>query len=143
MAQCVHRLRDLKGHPNSPLAAPGVEECPIIVPRATQDGFGPGPISGWWPHGFNLRALKLQSGAAIPAHVRHEEEVLMVHAGLIEVTLPKGSVMLGAGDTFTTPKGMARAFRATSSDGCIVHVVRGGEDIAAPEFVRAGKRKAA
>lgn len=143
MAQCVHRLRDLKGNPNSPLAAPGVEECPIIVPRATQDGFAPGPISGWWPHGFNLRALKLQSGAAIPAHVRHEEEVLMVHAGTIEITLPRGSVMLGAGDTFTTPKGMARAFRATSSDGCIVHVVRGGEDIAAPEFVRAGKRKAA
>ena len=137
MAKCVHRLRDLKGNPTSPLAAPGVEECPIIVPKATRDGFAPGPITGWWPHGFNLRALKMASGASIPAHVRREEEVLMIHSGLLEITLPKGRVILGAGDSFTTPKGLSRAFRATSSEGCIAHVVRGGEDIAAPEFLRA------
>ena len=44
----------------------------------------------------------------------------------------------------TTASSNARAgARATSSDGCIVHVVRGGEDIAAPEFVRPPKKKAA
>lgn len=142
MAKCVVRLRDLKGNRNSPLAGPGVEECPIIVPRATRDGFAPGPITGWWPHGFNLRALKLQSGAAVAAHIRGEEEVLMIHSGSMEVSLPKGSVLLAAGDTFTTPKGLPRAFRATSSDGCLAHVVRGGEDIAPPEFVRSRKRAA-
>ena len=140
--KCVLRLRDLSGNRNSPLAGPGVEECPIIVPRATRDGFAPGPITGWWPHGFNLRALRMQSGAAVASHVRHEEEVLMVHSGSVEVTLPKGRVLLAAGDSFTTPKGMARAFRATSSDGCLVHVVRGGEDIAAPEYVRIKKKAA-
>jgi quercetin dioxygenase-like cupin family protein len=136
MENCVVRPRDLRGNPNSPLAAPGVEECPIIVPRATSDGFAPGPITGWWPHGFNLRALRLQSGATIPAHTRAEEEVLMVHTGTLEITLPNGAVTLGAGDTFTTPKGTPRSFRATSSDGCLVHVVRGGEDVAAPVFVK-------
>lgn len=135
MEACVVRLRSLRGNPNSPLAAPGVEECPIIVPRATPDGFAPGPITGWWPHGFNLRALRLQSGAAIPAHTRAEAEVLMVHTGTLEIILPDGALTLGAGDTFTTPKGMPRAFRATSSDGCLVHVVRGGEDIAPPGFL--------
>ena len=142
MEKCVLRLRDLRGNPHSPLAGPGVEECPIIVPRATGDGFAPGPITGWWPHGFNLRALKLRSGAAVAAHIRREEEVLMVHAGSMEVTLPEGSVLLAAGDTFTTPKGVARAFRATSSEGCLVHVVRGGEAIAPPEFLRAKKKAA-
>ena len=142
MAKCVLRVRDLRGNPNSPLAGAGVEECPIIVPRATGDGFAPGPITGWWPHGFNLRALRLRSGAAVPAHIRREEEVLMVHSGSVEVSLPDGSVLLAAGDTFTTPKGVARAFRATSSEGCLVHVVRGVEEIAPPEFVRAKKKAA-
>ena len=66
----------------------------------------------------------------------------MVHSGSVEVSLPDGSVLLAAGDTFTTPKGVARAFRATSSEGCLVHVVRGGEEIAPPEFVRAKKKAA-
>ena len=136
MESCVVRARSLRANPNSPLAGPGVEECPIIVPRATHDGFAPGPITGWWPHGFNLRALRLQSGATIPAHTRAEEEVLMVHTGTLEITLPNGAVILGAGDTFTTPKDAARSFRATSSDGCLVHVVRGSEDVAAPAFVK-------
>jgi mannose-6-phosphate isomerase-like protein (cupin superfamily) len=139
---CVLRFRDLRGNPASPLARPGVEECPIIVPKATRDGFAPGPITGWWPHGFNLRALKLQSGARIPAHARAEEEVLMVQSGTLEVTLPKGNVVLGTGDTFSVPKGMARAFRATSSDGCVTYVVRGGEDIAPVAFVQPKRRAA-
>lgn len=135
MAAGVMRFADLKGNPASALAGPGVEECPIIVPKATQDGFAPGPITGWWPHGFNLRCLKLASGAHVPAHVRHEEEVIMVQSGTFEITTPSGVVTMGAGDTFTTPKGLARAFRATSSDGCVAYVVRGGEEVAAVQFM--------
>ena len=137
MAQGVVRFKDLKPNPASPLAGPGVEECPVIVPRATRDHFKPGPITGWWPHGFNLRCLKMASGAHVPAHVRHEEEVLLVHSGTLEVTLPDGQVVMGAGDTFTTPKGHARSFRATSSDGCVAYVVRGGDEAGAVAFVRA------
>jgi mannose-6-phosphate isomerase-like protein (cupin superfamily) len=137
MAEGVVRFADLKGNPTSPLAGPGVEECPVITPKATKDGFAPGPIVGWWPHGFNLRALKMTSGASVPSHVRHEEEVLFVHKGTLEVSTPNGTIVLGAGDTFTTPKGLARAFRATSSDGCMAYVVRGGDEAGEVHFVNA------
>jgi mannose-6-phosphate isomerase-like protein (cupin superfamily) len=131
---CVVRAAQLAGNPASPLARDGVEECPIITPAATGDGFGPGPISGWWPHGFNLRCLRLESGAAVPAHVRAEEEVIFVHRGVLEVATPEGSVVMGPGDTFTTPKGMPRGFRAPSSNGVSAYVVRGGDSPAAPRF---------
>jgi quercetin dioxygenase-like cupin family protein len=44
-------------------------------------------------------------------------------------------VLLAAGDTFTTPRGAARAFRATSSEGAMVFVVRGGEETAPARFL--------
>jgi mannose-6-phosphate isomerase-like protein (cupin superfamily) len=137
MAEGVVRATALKGNPASPLAGPGVEECPIIVPKATADGFAPGPITGWWPHGFNLRALKLKTGAKVPFHVRREEEVLFVQEGVLEVATDRGTVLLGPGDTFSTPKGAARGFRNTGSRDTLAYVVRGGEDIAMPDFARA------
>jgi mannose-6-phosphate isomerase-like protein (cupin superfamily) len=89
------------------------------------------------PHGFKLRALKMASDAAVPAHVRHAEEVIFVQEGMLEITAPDSSVVMGAGDIFTTPKGLARAFRATSSDGCIASVVRGGDSVGKAHFVNA------
>ena len=135
MAQGLQRFKDFRPNPVSPLAGPGVEECPVIVPKATKDGFVPGPIIGWWPHGFNLRCLKMASSAQVPAHIRHEEEVIFVQSGTLEVTTPEGQIIMGAGDTFTTPKGHARSFRATSSDGCVAFVVRGGDEAGAVQFV--------
>jgi mannose-6-phosphate isomerase-like protein (cupin superfamily) len=124
----------MKGNAASPLAGPGVEECPVITPTHTRDGFEPGPITGWWPHGFNLRCLKLETGAMVPAHARDEEEVIFVHAGTLEVETPNGRVVMGAGDTFTTPKGLTRSFRALSSGGVIAYVVRGGDEAGAVRF---------
>jgi mannose-6-phosphate isomerase-like protein (cupin superfamily) len=135
LAGCVVKARDFRANPASPLAREGVEEIPIITPVRTGDGFAPGPISGWWPHGFNLRCLRLQSGAAVPAHIRAEAEVIMVHRGVLQVATPDGEAILGPGDTFTTPRGMPRGFRATSSNGVSAYVVRGGDAPAAPEFV--------
>ena len=135
LRSCVVKAADLHANPNSPLARAGVEELPIIGPAATGDGFEPGPIIGWWPHGFNLRALRLESGAAVPSHTRQEEEVIFVHRGVLQVTTPEGEIVMGPGDTFTTPKGMPRAFRASSSNGVAAYVVRGGDAPAAPEFV--------
>ena len=135
LAACVVKPGQFVRNPGSPLAGPGVEELAIITPTETGDGFAPGPIAGWWPHGFNLRALRLESGAAVPAHTRVEEEVIFVHRGVLEITTPEGQVILGPGDTFTTPKGLQRAFRASSSNGVAAYVVRGGDAPAAPEFV--------
>lgn len=140
MAQGVLRADQFRANPGSPLAGPGVEECPLITPCTTRDGFAPGPITGWWKHGFNLRCLKLASGARVAAHTRDEEEVIFVHRGVMEIATPDGALLLGPGDTFTTPKGLARAFRATSSEDVVAYVVRGGDEAGAVTFV---DRKAA
>lgn len=134
MALGVVTAAEITPFSRSPLAGPGVVECPIIVPRSTEDGFPPGPITGWWPHGFNLRLLRLASGAAIPAHHRGEEEVLLMQRGTLAVTVDGTEVVLGAGDVFSTPKGALRSFRATSSDGAEVYVVRGGDAAGAVSF---------
>jgi len=135
LAGCVVAARDFVANPASPLARDGVEEIPLITPAATGDGFSAGPISGWWRHGFNLRALRMASGASVPSHTRSEAEVIMLHEGVLEITTDKGTVLLGPGDCFTTPVGMKRAFRATSSEAVLAYVVRGGDMPAAPEFV--------
>jgi mannose-6-phosphate isomerase-like protein (cupin superfamily) len=140
LAQGFVPLSGMKGNPASPLAGPGVEECPVITPTHTLDGFEPGPIVGWWPHGFNLRCLKMQTGARVAPHSRDEEEVIFVHRGTLEVATPQGTVLLGAGDTLTTPKGLERTFRAMSSDGVVAYVVRGGDKAGA---VRVANRMAA
>jgi mannose-6-phosphate isomerase-like protein (cupin superfamily) len=129
-------LGQMTGNPRSPLAGPGVEECPVITPTNTRDGFEPGPIVGWWPHGFNLRCLKMATGAVVPAHVRNEEEVIFVHSGTMEIDTPQGSVIIGAGDTFSTPKALERSFRALSSDGLVAYVVRGGDEAGAVRFTK-------
>jgi mannose-6-phosphate isomerase-like protein (cupin superfamily) len=135
LAGCVVKAAELRANPASPLAREGVEELPIITPAATGDGFAPGPIRGWWKHGFNLRALRLESGARVAPHVREEEEVIFVHRGVLQVTTPEGEVILGPGDTFTTPRGTPRGFRASSSNGVAAYVVRGGDAPAAPRFL--------
>ncbi len=135
MAQCVASFAGLRPNATSPLAARGVSECAIIGPVASQDGFAPGPITGWWHHGFSLRLLRLTSGAKTAAHVRHEAEVVFVQSGTLEIATPDGAIMLGSGDTFSTPIGLARSFRATASDGCVAYLVRGAESPKAPTFV--------
>jgi mannose-6-phosphate isomerase-like protein (cupin superfamily) len=135
LAGCVVKAAALRANPASPLACEGVEELPIITPAPTGDGFAPGPIQGWWRHGFNLRALRLEPGASVPRHIRAEEEVIFVHRGVLEIVTPEGEVIMGPGDTFTTPTGMARGFRACSSNGVAAYVVRGGDAPAAPRFL--------
>jgi len=135
LAACVVTPAQFVVNAASPLAAPGVTESAIITPGATADGFAPGPISGWWSHGFNLRALSLESGASIAPHQRDEAEVIFVHAGVLAVTLPESVLVMGPGDTLTIPNGTTRAFRATSSATAIAYVVRGGDSPALPRFV--------
>ncbi len=134
LAQCIVRAGDAVANPASPLAAPGVEEAGLIGPRQTDDGFAPGPITGWWPHGFNLRQLTLATGAYVPMHARREAEVLMVQSGTIEVSWADGALILGAGDTFTVPVQLDHAFRNTASVDAVVFVVRGGDNPARPVF---------
>jgi len=134
LLECMVRDGEATAEPKSPLAANGVSEAGVIVPRATSDGFAAGPISGWWAHGFNLRQLTLQSGAYVPHHARAEAEVLFIQSGTLEVTWPGGALMMGSGDTLTVPIGLSHAFRNTASVPCDVVVVRGSDDPAMPVF---------
>ncbi len=134
LLDCVIRADAIAGEPASPLARAGIEEAPLIVPTATRDGFKPGPIVGWWPHGFNLRQLTLETGAYVPMHTRHEVEVLFVQEGTLEFSWANEQLLLGAGDTLSVPIGLFHAFRNTASGPCKVFVVRGSENPALPDF---------
>lgn len=134
LLQCVVVGGTAQANPNSPLAAAGVEEAAIITPRATRDNFGPGPITGWWPQGFNLRQLTLQTGAFVPLHARQEAEVVILHQGTLEVRWDGGVIVMGAGDTLTVPVGLQHSFRNAASVPAVAFVVRGTEDPSLPVF---------
>jgi len=136
-------LADLKGNPDSPLAGEGVEECSVISLRPSGDRFPVGPITGWWPHGFSLRCLRMETGASIPAHSRAEPEVIFVHEGVLEVSWEEGRIVLGPGDTLSVPVGLDHAFRNTSSATTIAFVVRGSEAPAMPRFADEAARHSA
>lgn len=134
MAQCVVSRDAIRPNPQSPLAANGSEEAGVIVPVATEDGFAPGPIVGWWPHGFNIRRLRLQTGTRVGQHARAEPEVIFVHEGTLEVSWDGGGIIMGAGDTLTVPVGLFRAFRNTASVPLTAFIVRGSDSPRRPVF---------
>jgi mannose-6-phosphate isomerase-like protein (cupin superfamily) len=134
LRECVVAASAMTGNPGSPLAAEGVEEAPIITPVETGDGFAPGPITGWWRHGFNLRRLTMTTGAYVPRHARAEVEVIFVHAGTLEISWDAGAIVMGAGDTLSVPVGLSHAFRNTASVDLVAFVVRGGDSPAMPTF---------
>ena len=132
LAHGVVRFADLQANPNSPLAGPGITESAIIGPKVTHDGFAPGPIVGWWPHGFNLRCLKLAQGAALAEHSRSEEEVYLLQSGRFRFTINGASTELAGGDVVSIPKGAVRMIEAL--DDAVAFVVRGGDVPSAPSF---------
>ena len=134
LRECVVAADAMAANPRSALAADGVEEAPVITPRETGDGFAAGPISGWWPHGFNLRRLTLATGAYVPTHARAEVEVVFVHAGTLEVSWADGVIIMGAGDTLSVPAGLPHGLRNTASVDMVAYVVRGGDAPALPLF---------
>ena len=134
LQSCCVRAEAMVANPHSPLAADGVAEAGVIAAQRTGDGFLPGPITDWWPHGFNLRRLTLASGAYVPLHARQEAEVLFMQQGTLEVSWNDGAVIMGAGDTLSVPVGLPHAFRNAASVAADVFIVRGTEDPAMPVF---------
>jgi quercetin dioxygenase-like cupin family protein len=141
LAQCYVSHRDMRANPHGPLAGEGVEEAGVIVPAATEDGFPPGPIVGWWRHGFNVRRLRLQTGASVGQHARAEPEVIFVHDGTLEVSWAGGRIVMGAGDTLSVPVGLFHGFRNTASAPLTAFIVRGADSPRPPVF--AAQRAAA
>ncbi|MEO1596442.1 MAG: cupin domain-containing protein [Pseudomonadota bacterium] len=110
----------------------GVEERPVIGCRSESEGLAAGHMN--WSHGFQVRHIQLAPGVESPPHVRHEEEVIMMHAGQLTVGLPDGDVELGSGDVLTAPIGMPRRFSNSTHEPAEAWVVRGGDAPKAPSY---------
>ncbi|RVT41992.1 cupin domain-containing protein [Sphingobium algorifonticola] len=102
---------------------PGVAELAIIGAASPDENLPAGAFA--WPHGFSVRKLTLQQGAAIPDHRRAAAEVLFVHAGALEIVVDGAAARLDPGDTITIPVGARRAYG--SAEGATVFVVHGGD----------------
>jgi mannose-6-phosphate isomerase-like protein (cupin superfamily) len=111
----------------------GFEECPIVGGANGAEQAAAGPIP--WAHGFQLRALRIAPGARSPAHVRAEEEVLLVHSGHPVIEWNGGTLTLGGGDTLTVPPGLERIIANPGDEVAVLYVVRGGDHPAAARVV--------
>ena len=109
----------------------GFEECPIIGPASSREGLAAGKLS--WPHGFQLRVLRVAAHARGVEHSRDEEEVLLMHSGKLTVEWQSQSLMLLPGDTLTVPPGLARQYANLGTSTATLYIVRGGDQPAAPQ----------
>jgi quercetin dioxygenase-like cupin family protein len=110
----------------------GVEEVALLGPANAAERIPEAPLA--WDHGFVLRALRLAPGAAVPEHIRREEEVIFVQQGECQVTVEGMKLTLKPGDTFTTPIGSQRAFTNPGQKACTIYITRRNNKPEAPEF---------
>ena len=133
LAACVAPAKALRPAPRSLLSTEGVAEYPIIGGRR-QDGLPSGKLN--WRHGFSLRKLVLQPGAATAEHVRPQAEVLLAHQGALSLAVNGCVFTLAPGDVMSVPVGLPRRYANDGDAPCAIYVVDGGD---APQgFKRAG-----
>ncbi|MBT8441108.1 MAG: cupin domain-containing protein [Gammaproteobacteria bacterium] len=126
IAECVVRRDDLAAGAAQPFAdVPGIVETAIVGGACTADGTPAGKMA--WAHGFHVRCLMVEAGAESPRYDRDEPEVIMMHAGELELEWEGESTVLTPGDVATVPVGMDRRFRNRGEDSAVAYVVRGGD----------------
>ena len=132
LARIVAKAAEFK--PGGGLTAiSGFEECPIVGVANANENMPAGTLA--WPHSFQVRALRIASGARSPLHSRAEVEVLFVQSGKLHIDVDGGSLDVEPGDTFTMPIGMAHAFANLGREQAVVYVVRGGDHPQAPNWI--------
>lgn len=104
---------------------PEISEFPIIGAASPDEGLEPGQMD--WPHGFNLRYVAIDPGAATHQHTRAEEEVILMHKGRLSISTDDGDVEIGPGDVFTVPIGSPHSFANRGDQLVEAFVVRGGD----------------
>ena len=102
-----------------------VQEIAIIGVDNNKEKIAAGKMA--WPHGFQLRRLRLKPDATINNHSRAEEEVLFVHAGELQITTPDLTFTLNTGDLFTCPIDTPREYKNTGKQLTDIIVVRRGD----------------
>lgn len=91
-----------------------------------------------WPHGFNLRAIRLRAGEASEPARFDRPVVLMVHDGRWQVEWDdrrggSGKVELGCGDTMDVPEGVAHSLAQRAAGEGLCWMVTWGDQPAAPQ----------
>lgn len=123
METIVQRTASFNWSSNSGLAQfDGVEEVALVGPENPEEGIRESKLN--WSHNFVVRGLKLQAGAKVNDHIRFEEEVIFVHQGQVSITVDNETILLGKGDTFTTPIESVRSFENKGSDESILYITR-------------------
>ena len=115
LQNCIVRYAEV-----TKLADGEVSEYPIIGDL----GLGQAKLN--WPHGFSLRYSRILPGASTRSVERKEEQVVLVHRGIVDVNVPDGEVRLGRGDLVTLPVGLPRKFSNTSAEPAEIFVVYRG-----------------
>jgi mannose-6-phosphate isomerase-like protein (cupin superfamily) len=124
LSACVQRFSDLS--PQGGLTRmDGFEECPIIGAASPREEMPAGKMA--WTHRFQLRALRAAPKARSLPHVRSEEEVILMHRGVLRLEWASGEVELASGDTLTVPKSLERTLVNPSNKSTVAFIVRGGE----------------
>ena len=126
LAECVVRENELaaiEAHPFGDEA--GISESQIIGARNDAERMPSGRMS--WPHGFHVRRLRIEPGAATPCYRRDEPEVILMHSGELQFAWDDGEVKLYARDVLTAPIGMPRSYRNTGNEAAIAYAVRGSD----------------
>jgi len=130
----VQRTESFLWSKNSKLAQfDGIEEVALVGPANDAEGLPESKLN--WSHNFVVRGLKLANNAKVPAHVRFEEEIVFVHQGQVEIEVDGETLLLGKGDTFTTPIESTRSFSNPSELDCILYITRRHDTPKAAKFI--------
>ena len=142
LESCVSRYSDAEAAAGSVVSASAkhgsITEFPVIGQCNDSEGVPKAPLS--WRHGFHLRRLTIEPGAATPLHSRLEEEVWTIHEGRMRVHWGEHALDLGLGDVLTVPIGLERTIENPGPDPAGAFVVRGGNSPAAPQWSPSNKR---
>jgi len=101
LAGCVAPGDTVSQATPSDWAAPGVQAHRVI----DDDPDAGAAIRSWWPHGFSLHRLVLDPVSRTEARTVSVPTVVMVVGGELGVQVDDEKILLGAGDTFTAPRG--------------------------------------
>ena len=127
---CVVAAAESTPATRSLLTGHDIAETPIIG-GGRDDGMPSGKLD--WPHGFQLRKLVMQPGAQTVVHSRPQEEVLLMHRGLLTLTVDGSDFDLGPGDVMSIPLHRPRRYRNSGEEACELYLVDGGES---PQGIR-------
>ncbi len=123
---CIVTQKELQSaNCNSLAPAPGIQELAVIGGENLAEAIGAGKID--WPHRFCVRRMLFDSGASLSTHSRNEEEVLIVQAGVLGVTIAGEDFVLNVGDLFTSPIGVDRIIGNPGGEQADIIVVRRGD----------------